>query len=62
MIGLDDMRLPKLHLKEHDYNKKVWFLFEKQVISHSATENPTHRVVAEWASKAKNPHSKLKIR
>ena len=62
MIGLDDMRLPKLHLKEHDYNKKVWFLFEKQVISHSATENPTRRVVPEWASKAKNPHSKLKIR
>ena len=62
MIGLDDIRVPKRHQKEHEYNKKVWFLFEKPVISHSATKNPTRRVVFEWASKAKNPHSKLKIR
>ena len=31
--------------KDHDYNKKVYILCEKQVNSHSATETPTRRVV-----------------
>ena len=53
MIRLDEIRVTKRHQKEHDYNKKPWFLFEKQVLSHSATENPTRRVVPEWAFKAK---------
>ena len=45
VIGLDDVRLAKRHEKDHDYNKKVYILCEKQVNSHSATETPTRRVV-----------------
>ena len=45
VIGLDDVRLAKHHEKDHDYNKKVNILCEKQVNSHSATETPTRRVV-----------------
>ena len=52
VIDLDDARLAKRHEKDHDYNKKVYILYEKQINSHSATETPTRRVVPEWASRA----------
>ena len=62
VIGLDDVRLAKRHEKDHDYTKKVYILWEKQVNSHSATETPTHCVVPEWASRAKIAHSKPNFR
>jgi len=62
VIGLEDARLAKRHEKDHDYNKKVYILYEKQVNSHSTTETPTRRVVPEWASRAKIAHPKPKFR